>query len=225
MTIHPKYFKFETSSRLHVETVSALRRAHDGWVTLYPPGPISIGTDGGTVWTPTISSLDGLLIVQQSLAQEMISAGLTGLEECYPVHLKTDWPTAIHKRKISDAPEYVWSRVARDILVDPRELKWPAGMKPAYLMPYRHVPVPGSHGGRDVFGVKNQESTALYCSWRFLTMARKLLWKGFQFEPMDIPHLVRIGIDKSVHYLENPWPPARWYPEGIDGHPNNLEPD
>jgi hypothetical protein len=220
--MHPKFFGMEASSRLYVETVSGLRREHPGWVSLSPPGPVSIGADGGTVWTPTISCLDGLLIVQETLATEMLEAGLTGLDECYPVTLRTDWPTPIHKKGVANAPKYVWFRVARDTLVDPREFVWPTGMRPVYGMPYRRVPVPGSHGGRDIFGVKNQEWGSFYCSWRFVSTARSRKWKGFQFEPMDVPPLSRV--DLSVHYLKDPWPPERWYPEGIEGHPNNLEP-
>ena len=40
---------------------------------------------------------------------------------------------------------------------------------------------------------------------------------------MDLRHPFRISSTNAVDYLKTQWPPSRWYPEGVEGHPNNLE--
>lgn len=182
-----------------------------------------MGVDGMLRNVMTVSNLEGILIVEKAMAEEMRSAGLRGLEEAYPAILRSDWPCKTNQKALAKGLEYVWFRIKADIQVNFAETRRPPGIPGPQGIPWRKVPVPGSHGGADIFGVQNMEWTFLFCTFRFVELARQRKWKGFLFEPMDVPDKARR--DATIRYLDKPWPPERWYPEGETPHPDNLESD
>jgi hypothetical protein len=222
MNRSPRFFSVRASSRLDLETVFEQKVDHAGYVSQYGPGPITIGCDGSNVWTPTISNHNGILIVQRPLAQSMIDSALKGLSEMYPVNIRPDWPAPIHRKRWAEAPEYVWFRLRRDIALEPAYLEWPDTESiQSSGCAYRTVPVPQSHGGAEVFGVRGLPWTSLYCTRRFVESARANRWKDFRFGVMDLPH--PDTLTHHIDYLGKTWPPKRWYPDGIEGHSSNLE--
>lgn len=220
----PLFFHLNCATGLYVDCIDATRRNSPSelCVSEYDPGPFEMGVAGSMAWAPAISNTDGMLIVQERIASEILQEGLNGLDQYFSINIRPDWPEPIHRKRLAEAPEYVWFCIRRDILVEDHYLEWPPGpTHPHQFVPYRMVPVPGSHGGADVFGVRARPWTNILCTRKFVDAAHRRRWKGFWILPMDVATPYQAGYE--VAYLKKKWPPESWYPPGVEGHPNNLE--
>ena len=80
------------------------------------------------------------------------------------------------------------------------------------FMPLRNpvfIPLGESWTGADLF--HGHFRSELFCSLRFVEMARKERWTNLLFTPIDVPFDPQ---HERINPLAKEWPPASWYPAG-----------
>ena len=77
----------------------------------------------------------------------------------------------------------------------------------------RLVPLLRSWDGADLFTLRRPRlgRWRVFCSLRFVELAREHRWKGFRFERIDADRQRCLGWE-GVDYLAKKWPPQSWYP-------------
>ena len=164
----------------------------------------------------------GELIVHAHVAHDMQQAGLSGIR-LFPVEF-----ACIESKSLaaSQVPQYFWPQIHGGIDID-RSILWEHGSRTSMSeSPFRAVPLPESWGGEDIFQpIVGVPFGKILCTRKVLNLAHHRHWDGLRFFPMDLPNPYRSGPSnrQPIEYLKKQWPPERWYPEGVEGHPNNLE--
>ena len=159
------------------------------------------------------------LIVSDRVAGNMRDAELRGIA-LFDVRF-----TQVQSRSLASGPipKYFWPQIHGGIELD-ESLLWKDGARRSdFESAYRAVPLPGTWGGEDLFlSVAGVPFGKILCTRRFLKLAHTCKWNGLRFFPMDLPEPYRISASNAVDYLKRQWP-LKWYPDGVEGHPNNLE--
>lgn len=159
------------------------------------------------------------LLVSQKVADDMRNYQIRGAT-LFSAKLLNIHAPALKKRT---PPPYYWTQLRGGIQIDPATL-WEHGERRSRLeIAYRGIPVPNSWSGEDLFlPVAGVPFGEILCTRRFLKAAYDCQWNGLRFWPIDLPRPYRTSSAHAVDYLKRKWPP-KWYPDGVEGHPNNLE--
>lgn len=153
---------------------------------------------------------------------EIENSGIVGTK-LFPI----EW-SCVESKSLNSIPPpaYFWPEIHGGIDID-RSLMWEHGSRTSLSeTPFRAVPLSGTWSGEDLFhAVVGVPFGKLLCTRNFIKLAYKCRWAGLKFFPMDLPHPFRSSPLASypIEHLKQQWPPTQWYPEGVEGHPNNLE--
>jgi hypothetical protein len=164
------------------------------------------------------------VLLSPSVIEAMSEHGLRGIQS--QVLVQYDPIASIDKNGCT--PEYYSVELDRDLDVgltggepkdEPHVCAKCSQMISGNTWRRRLHPIDGTWAGSDLFWLRKPQLNRLhvYCSMRFIELARDQRWLGFNFEPIDIDPLSRRGW-RGVDHLADQWPPASWYPPDQERH-------
>ncbi|MDZ4817542.1 MAG: hypothetical protein SGJ20_01065 [Planctomycetota bacterium] len=173
--------------------------------------------DEGKQWPDIMGNGAGQpsFVLSRRVLDAMREAGITGYIE-HPVVIENIQDARL---KRLPSPEYGYLEITGGIDLDlPAsgfravgpvcslcgQTKWEGEFK-------QFVQVADSWDGTDIFTARNYRCGVVYCSEKFLLLARQERWTNFRFTPLDAVLRHVVGW-KGIDYLGKKWPP-QWYPK------------
>ena len=180
------------------------------------PGPVMFAANGSArEWPLVMITHEAALLATIEVFNQLSDSGIN-IAQIYPAGIYDVQSKALGKKP---RPEYFWTAPGGGVHID--ELKTE---EPGSYDGLRWTPRLDTWNRNDLFRAANRDWAFLFCSARFLLLARKHCWKQLRFCPLDIdPTSIRkYPKNDGIDFLGKQWPPL-WYPPGIEGHPSNLE--
>jgi hypothetical protein len=80
--------------------------------------------------------------------------------------------------------------------------------------PKQYCPNMQTWSGLDLFQLRRPRlgRHMLFCSVRFIEVARTEKWQGLRFDAIDVNRELALG-GSGIDYLARKWPPKSWYPD------------
>ena len=169
-------------------------------------------------WPAVVDSHDGLLLVTDTTADQLVSEGIRGYK-LFDAELEFRESFTLLAKS---APRYFWLKPLGSIEIDESRIKEVSEHHGGFERTY---PIRETWNGGDFIRIAKRTWNSLYCSRRIVEIARKYRWKSLMFNPMDMEQAMFVQYVEGrdwIDYLGKKWPPD-WYPPGMQGDPSNLE--